>query len=204
MTLRGLALAAGLCFAFASGAAEASTIVNVSGSIQGNVFSARLDLDVSGGQAQSGGGTFTGYGLSNVDLVLITVNTPGNENVFPNAPVGFRGNDGTDFFGADQAYPLSLNGLLFDVGTTTAAFGQFPLFNVYSNGNGTYGAGFTGNVNGTEYYAQFSSANDSVSLSAVPLPASAPMFGAALMALAGFGYSMNRWVAPKGKKPATI
>lgn len=37
-------------------------------------------------------------------------------------------------------------------------------------------------------------------VSSVPLPASAPMFGAALLALAGFRYSMTRWVAPKGRR----
>jgi hypothetical protein len=39
----------------------------------------------------------------------------------------------------------------------------------------------------------------SVSVSPVPLPASLPMFGGALLALAGFSYGMNRWVAPKHK-----
>jgi hypothetical protein len=38
------------------------------------------------------------------------------------------------------------------------------------------------------------------SLSAVPLPASLPMFGGALLALTGFSYGMNRWVAAKGKQ----
>lgn len=39
-------------------------------------------------------------------------------------------------------------------------------------------------------------------ISTVPLPASAPLFGAALLALGGFGYGMNRWVAPKNRKQA--
>lgn len=41
-----------------------------------------------------------------------------------------------------------------------------------------------------------------VELSAVPLPASAPLFGAALLALAGFGYGMSRRAAPKSKAAA--
>ncbi|MCW6512502.1 choice-of-anchor C family protein [Lichenifustis flavocetrariae] len=43
---------------------------------------------------------------------------------------------------------------------------------------------------------------DLVSVSSVPLPASLPMFGAALLALTGFSYGMNRWVAPKSRKTA--
>jgi hypothetical protein len=86
-------------------------------------------------------------GLNKAPVVLITASTPGDEN----APgVGFRGNDGTGYFGLDQAYPISANGLLFDVDTTTAQQGDFPLFAIWSNGTG-YDAAFTGNVGGTEY-----------------------------------------------------
>ncbi|MCW6511854.1 hypothetical protein M8523_28245 [Hyphomicrobiales bacterium BP6-180914] len=173
-----------------TGAAQASTIVEVSGVIQGRAFTSQLNLDVVGNQALSGTGTFTGYGLTNADLVLITTSTSYNETI--PGPVGFRGNDGTDFGGLDQAYPILTNGLLFDVGTTTASFGAFPLFAVYSNGNGTYGAASTGNVGGTGYYAQLSSSEVSVSVGTVSLPASAPMFGAALMALGVVGYGMKR------------
>ena len=48
--------------------------------------------------------------------------------------------------------------------------------------------------------SQGANAFEFAAVSSVPLPASAPMFGAALLALAGFGYGMNRWVAPKGRK----
>ena len=55
--------------------------------------------------------------MTNAPLVMITASTPYNEG----APaVGFRANDGTDYFDLDQAYPISTNGLLFDVGATTA------------------------------------------------------------------------------------
>jgi hypothetical protein len=30
------------------------------------------------------------------------------------------------------------------------------------------------------------------------------MFGGALLALAGFSFGMNRWVAPKGKKAGAV
>jgi hypothetical protein len=94
--------------------------------------------------------------------------------------LGFRGNDGTDFDGLDTAYPVDTNGLLFDVGTATPAFGQDPLFALWSNGDGTYGSGFTGDVGGTEHYAQFGSAV--ITSGAVPEPASW------LMMLLGLGF----------------
>jgi len=63
----------------------------------------------------------------------------------------FRANDGTDYFDLDQAYPISTNGLLFDVGTTTAQMG--PLSPVrHLVGRDGYAAAFTGNVGGAEYY----------------------------------------------------
>ena len=39
-------------------------------------------------------------------------------------------------------------------------------------------------------------------VTSVPLPASLPMFGGAILALAGFSFGLNRWVAPKGKSRA--
>ena len=78
---------------------------------------------------------------------------------------GFRGNDGTDYFGLDQAYPISANGLLFDVGTTTAEWGLHPLFAIWSEGTG-YAAAFTGNVGGTEYW----NIQGSATAGAVPEP----------------------------------
>jgi hypothetical protein len=97
----------------------------ISGSLDGYDYTGTLSLDVSGGQAVSGTGTLSIVGLNKAPLVLITASTLGDEN----APgVGFRSNGGTDYFDLDQAYPISTNGLLFDVGTTTAVQGGFPLF----------------------------------------------------------------------------
>ena len=89
----------------------------ISGSLDGHGYTGTLSLDVNGGQAVSGTGTLSILGLNNAPIVLITASTPGNEAV---PMTGFRGNDGTDYFDLDQAYPISSNGLLFDVGTTTA------------------------------------------------------------------------------------
>src|ERR1700727_3892860 len=122
--------------------------LSISGSLDGHAYTGELSLNVSGGQAVSGSGTLSILGMTNAPLVMITASTSYNE-----APgVGFRANDGTDYFDLDQAYPISANGLLFDVGTTTAQFGAFPLFTVWSNGGDSYAAAFTGNVGGTDYY----------------------------------------------------
>jgi hypothetical protein len=150
--------------------------LSISGSLDGHAYTGELSLDVSGGQAVSGTGTLSILGLNNAPLVLITASTPGNEG----APMtGFRGNDGTDYFDLDQAYPISTNGLLFDVGTTTAVQGGFPLFAIWSEATG-YAAAFTGNVGGTEYYNLQGSAMASAT-GAVPEPSTWAM------GLLGFG-----------------
>ena len=87
--------------------------LSISGSLDGHAYTGELSLDVSGGQAVSGAGTLSILGLNKAPVVLITASTPGNEG----GPIGFRANDGTDYFDLDQAYPISTNGLLFDVGT---------------------------------------------------------------------------------------
>ena len=109
-------------------------------------------------------------------LVLITASSPGNEGV--GGWIGFRANDGTDYFDLDQAYPISANGLLFDVGTTKAQWGLDPLFAIWSEGTG-YAAAFTGNVGGAEYYNLQGSAT--ASAGAVPEPSTWAM------GLLGFG-----------------
>lgn len=133
--------------------------VPVTGNLNGHLFAANLVLDVTNGQVtSSAGSTFTGFGLTNAALAVITTSTPGNETTGgPSAPVGFRDNFGTDLFGADQAYPISaMQGLLFDVGTTTPAFEAFPLLNIASDPGYSV---FTGTVNGMEYYTQFGTSN---------------------------------------------
>jgi hypothetical protein len=124
--------------------------LSISGSLDGHDYTGTLSLDVSGGQAVSGAGTLSILGLNNAPIVLITASTPGASG-YPNNLIGYRGNDGTDYFDLDQAYPISANGLLFGVGTTTAEWGLHPLFAIWSEGTG-YAAAFTGNVGGTEYY----------------------------------------------------
>ena len=116
--------------------------LSISGNLDGHLYTGQLFLNVSGGQAISGTGTLSILGMKNAPLVMITSSTPGNE--FPG--IGFRGNDGTDYFDLDQAFPISTNGLLFDVGTTTAGYGLHPLFAIWSDGDKGYASAFTGVV----------------------------------------------------------
>jgi hypothetical protein len=159
----------------------------ISGDLDGHAYTGKLSLDVSGGQAVSGGGTLSILGMTNAPLVMITASTPYNEG----APaVGFRANDGTDYFDLDQAYPISTNGLLFDVGATTAEFGAHPLFAIWSDGGAGYGSAFTGNVDGTEYWNIQGSA--AVSAGAVPEPSTWAMMGIGFLGLAFAGFRQRK------------
>src|ERR1700722_4703334 len=72
----------------------------ISGNLDGHDYTGTLSLDVNGGQAVSGTGTLSILGLSKAPLVLITASTPGNEG----GPIGFRANDGTDYFDLHHFY----------------------------------------------------------------------------------------------------
>ena len=158
--------------------------LSISGNLDGHAYTGELSLDVSGGLAVSGTGTLSILGLNNAPLVLITTSTPGNEG----GPIGFRANDGTDYL--DQAYPISTNGWLFDVGTTTARWGLDPLFAIWSEGTG-YAAAFTGNVGGTEYYNLQDSATASAT-GAVPEPSTWAMLGIGFAGLGLAGWRKSR------------
>jgi hypothetical protein len=179
-------LIAALLASTAGSANAAIENLAISGDLDGHAYTGELSLNVSGGQAVSGSGTLSILGMTNAPLVMITASTSYNE-----APgVGFRANDGTDYFDLDQAYPISANGLLFDVGTTTAQFGAFPLFTVWSNGGDSYAAAFTGNVGGTDYYNMQGSA--SVSAGAVPEPSTWAMMGIGFLGLAFAGFRQRK------------
>jgi hypothetical protein len=183
--------AALLLICAASAASAAVVVLPISGSFgtapgDAGKFWGSVTLDVTAGQATDGSGVVNILGLKNVPIALITTATPGNETAGgPSAPVGFRANDGTDLFGADTIYPIDGNGLLFDVGTDSAytvpTWGREPLLGIWSNGNGTYGSIFTGQVGGAEYYAQFGSAT-------VPEPATWAML---LMGFFGLGATLR-------------
>lgn len=154
------------------GQANAATVTDdFSGTLGGVAVSGSFTLDVSGGIASDGTGTFTGFGLTNVPMVLITNTTPGDEG---SPSVGFRANDGTDYFGYDQNFPINSNGLLFQVDTTTPVFGKYDLLGIANANNGN--TGFTGEVGGTEYYNY----TGAINLTATPLPAAFPLFAGGL------------------------
>ena len=189
--IRTLLASAAIAGALAAPGVANATIVNrtISGSLGGHSYTGTLSLDVTGGQAVSGTGTLSILGLTNAPLVLITTSTPGNEyHPLPTGPVGFRANDGTDYYDLDQAYPIdAAYGLLFDVNTTTPVWGAYPLFAIWSNmPQDGYSAAFTGVVDGVDYYNIQGSATVS---NAVPEPATWAMM---LLGFAGLGFAGYR------------
>lgn len=84
-------------------------------------------------------------------------------------------------------YPFS--GGIFDIYGLVFSIGNGDYVNIWSNGNTpgglNYGVAIT---DGTDVLGY----TGGVSLSVVPLPASAPMFGMALLGLAGVGYAVWR------------
>ena len=135
-------------------------------------FSGTLDLDITGGLVTSGKGTVSVLDFLNSPIAMITTATPYNiATAGPQYPVGFRANDGTDLYGADQNFPLDIGGLLFAIGTDTPSFGANPLINLYSD-NGNLGSVFTGrDGSGVEHYVQFGSLQLAEITAAVPEPA---------------------------------
>jgi PEP-CTERM motif len=184
--MKALLLTAAMFGALTAPAFAATQHLAIAGNLDGHAYTGELALDVSGGQAVSGTGSLSILGLTNAPLVLITASTPGNEG----SPIGFRANDGTDYFDLDQSYPISGNGLLFDVGTTTAQWGAFPLFTIWSAGDG-YAAAFTGNVGGAEYYNIQGSAFASAA-GAVPEPSTWALLGLGFAGLGLAGWKRGR------------
>ena len=151
MTIRTWLASAAIAGALAAPGVANATIVDltISGSLDGHSYTGTLSLDVTDGQATSGTGTLSILGFTNAPLVLITTSSPGNEG----NPVGYRANDGTDYFNTGKAYPIDTRGLLFDVNTTTPVWGAYPLFAIWSNtSQAGYSAAFTGVVDGVDYY----------------------------------------------------
>lgn len=170
-------LAATAMLAVAASASADPTPVTFNGTLkQAGSFNGTLNLDVVNGKAVSGSGKINILSYTGATLTLITTSTPYNEDnsaAYPGALVGFRANDGTDLIAYDQAYPISTNGLLFAIGTSNPQPNGNPLIGLFSDGNGGYGAQFTGQVDRVEYYNDYVLTGVSVVAAAggVPEPA---------------------------------
>ncbi len=109
---------------------------------------------------------------------------------------------GVNTFSFVWGTPDTYNSLTFDTASGIKSFDGSVLGGI-ANGGGSYFATVSGlGVYSSTTFASQQNSFEFAAVSAVPLPASAPMFGAALLALAGFSYAMRRWVAPKGETEA--
>jgi hypothetical protein len=97
-------------------------------------YSANITLDVSGGFATSGTGTIADVNFGGTEpLSLITLALPGANY---SGTVGFRANDGTDFYGFDNAVPISSSGGLLFALSSAPVWGADALFGIYGDGPG--------------------------------------------------------------------
>lgn len=156
----------------ASIAPASASIVTYNFSAPG-FWSGTISLNVAGGVATSGTGTLDVPGYAPQELVLITPSAPGYES-----PPGYRANDGTDWFGINQNVPIDSDGLLFDVGTSSPAWGGLPIFPIYASGPGTYQSGLFGHIDGGPEFYEYNIATT--------LGAAAPEPGAWAMLIVGF------------------
>jgi PEP-CTERM motif-containing protein len=119
---------------------------NFTGIVNGDQFAVTFSLVVSGGNAISGGGTISGGGLAAPEaLTLITLASPGVENDGAGL-LGYRSDDGTDWFDADTRAPIDGNGLIFAMGPGPVGFGVSQQFDVYSVGPNSYDGGLFGSA----------------------------------------------------------
>ncbi len=137
--------AAGMLAGFSLSALPASaSVYTVTGSVYGEFFTAMFSLTESGGQAAAGTGTISGGGLTGTQsLTLVTLSSPGVEDD-GGGLLGYRSNDGTDWFDADTSVPIDSNGLIFAMGPGSVGFGTSQQFDIYSVGGGAYNVGFFG------------------------------------------------------------
>ena len=133
---------------------------NISGNDGLGGFSAHVAVDVVDGAAVSGSGYIRGAGIGAYEsLTLVTLATPGGDY---GGTIGWRSNGGDDFYGFDDAVPVTAAGGLLFVADPRFSGGQ-PVwgtgldFGVWNNGPVGYGsnyqAGFFGYAdNKTRFY----------------------------------------------------
>jgi hypothetical protein len=126
---------AGAMLGSAGGANASFVTYNISGlDALSTAYSANITLDVSGGFATSGTGTITDVNFGGTEpLSLITLALPGANY---SGTVGFRANDGTDFYGFDNAVPISSSGGLLFALSSAPVWGADALFGIYGDGPG--------------------------------------------------------------------
>lgn len=104
---------------------------------------------------------------------------------------------GDQFVIEDGGLPLGMTSVPGSIGAYTADYDVAFASTDFSHAAFNFGPG-SYDISGRVLQSPYGGGGAAVELvSTVPLPASAPMFGAALLALAGFSYGMSRWVAPK-------
>ncbi|MCW6506685.1 hypothetical protein [Lichenifustis flavocetrariae] len=179
------------CAALMVGTASAAVITN------------RTPVDFTGGSVSIGFGTqditFSDNGTNIFDFNPVSVATSGGGAVTYSS-----------FFGVPFTYFDAIRGSGSLTFGSTAEFSSLPAATVIPYSATPFIIGLADTTsNGTHYgYGEFAGTSlvsygfesvpgqaitiSNTSLSAVPLPASAPMFGAALLAFAGLGYGVKR------------
>ena len=191
---------------------SASCAALISGSASASVVTNRTFVDFTGGSVS------LGFGTSDITFSDISGGDPFNFNSVGVSTSGGGAVSYFSFFNEPSTFfdPIRGSGMLtFD---STTQFASLPSVSTISysatpfligladtTGDGThYGYGeFYGTTlisYGFESVAGQGIIISNASLSAVPLPASAPMFGAALIALGAVGYGMKR----KAKSAAAV
>lgn len=165
-----------------------ASLYNVSGSVNGYGFNAVFSLTVVGGHATAGTGAISGGGLDTLEsLTLVTLSSPGVEDD-GGGLLGYRSNDGTDWYNAGTAVPIDENGLIFAIGPNPVGFGTSQQFDIYSDGAGGYEVAFFGAAQAgvaPAYYAY--NIPVSVSVSGVPEASTWSMMVLAFGGLAAVG-----------------
>jgi hypothetical protein len=197
MKIRNVVAAASVAFGLAVTAQAASAAavtydVDFTGTDNLGAVTANMILTVNNGTVVSGTGTITtqvsgGQGWGTASLAFLSS---------PTLTTVYEFNGGTDLWGSDNVYPIDGNGLVFNVGTA-AQSGQYQSgggFAIWSTGGNTYQAGLFDYVNGGHEYEWPVNGTATITevattVSAVPLPAALPMFGAALF---GVGFWSRR------------
>jgi hypothetical protein len=182
MRLKALSLLAGLIFPITVSAAHASVYYNFS--FEDYDGFNNVDVGAFNGVLKVDHGLITGITGSGSGIGTITALFPSGSNVVD--PIRFSDNE----FSPTPPY-LDFAGLIFD----TSSLGPINLFqDIYGLFPGAYAA-IISSGHGSQGVL-------SVSLSPVPLPSSAPMFGAALLTLIGLGYGLKRKGAARGADQA--